>query len=420
MWLNLILGVLEPIIVACCTFYFMSRIGQELRRKKSVYVGSFFAYSVLIFGAGIAEQYYRIHMLMIICMLIGVVIIGYFVFSRKKTFLAYCIIHCLCIYCCQGAIVMGMLQWYARKHADVSYEFGSGVLVVKYIAIILMTKLFVYLINRSKNGKMSKAQYFGIFLLPIFSILFIYTLISVSSVYIQMYGPGLIALNVAVILIINIYILYLFFHVSRAIRLEHELQLLEQKSELQFQYYAELEEKYQGSRKIVHDMRNHLYAIEELYENGGNQGKQYVEDLHQMLNELGQQYYTNNHMLNIILNDKVKLAKQKEIEIDVKIGDICLERMRDIDITTIFANLLDNAIEAAQHAEKKFIEIKADRIHDFNIVKITNSKKENYKKKNHMGIGIQNVKKALEMYEGTLQIKEEMEIYQSVVTIPKM
>lgn len=167
-------------------------------------------------------------------------------------------------------------------------------------------------------------------------------------------------------------------------------------------------------------MRNHLYAIEELYENGGNQGRQYVEDLHQMLNELGQQYYTSNRMLNIILNDKVKLAKQKSIKIDVKIGDVCLEKMRELDITTIFANLLDNAIEAAEETEDKFVEIKADRVYEFNIFKITNSWEKNYRKENHAGIGLQNVKKALETYEGTLQMKEENGMYQSIVTIPGM
>ena len=186
-------------------------------------------------------------------------------------------------------------------------------------------------------------------------------------------------------------------------------------------YYEELEEKYQSSRKLIHDMRNHLLAIEELYGNEEKEAKSYVDDLHQMLNKMGQTYYTDNRMLNIILNDKVKKAVQEEIEVDIKIGNISLDNIKNIDVTTIFANLLDNAIEAAVQADgKKFIEMRAERFHDFHIIKLTNTKGQFCKKEGHMGIGLENVKNALERYEGTMEIKEEKEIFRIVITIPQV
>lgn len=293
--------------------------------------------------------------------------------------------------------------------------------VTSYTDYVNYAFLLTFLVNRSEDKKVSRKKYWGIFLLPMFSLLFLYTLLSMGSIYLQFYGYGLFLLNVVALLFLNIYIIYLFYYVGKAGRLQNDLELQKQKSEMQFRYYEDLEEKYQSSRKLIHDMRNHLRAIEELYGNEDKEAKSYVEDLHQMLNKMGQTYYTDNRMLNIILNDKVKKAVQEGITVDVKIGNISLDGMKDVDITTIFANLLDNAIEAAVQADgEKFIAIQAERFHDFHIIKLTNTKGQECKKKGHMGIGLVNVRNALERYEGTMEIKEENEIYRTVIIIPQV
>lgn len=258
-------------------------------------------------------------------------------------------------------------------------------------------------------------------MLPVFSFLFLYSLISMGNIYIQFYGAALIVINAAALLFLNIYIIYLFYNVGRAVKLEKDLELLEQKSEMQFRYYEELEEKYRSSRKLIHDMRNHLHAIEELYGSEEKEAKAYVKDLHQMLNTMGQKYYTDNRMLNIILNDKIRRAEKEGVEVEVKIGAIDLQSMRDIDITTIFSNLLDNAIEAAATAEtKKWVEIRADRFHDFHIIKMTNTKGVERKKEGHMGVGLENIRNALGKYEGKMEVKEEENDYRVVITIPQI
>ncbi len=73
-----------------------------------------------------------------------------------------------------------------------------------------------------------------------------------------------------------------------------------------------MEKKYEDSRKVIHDMKNHLQAIERLYasrETG--EAQSYVEDIYHMLNVLGEKYYTDHHMLNIILNDKLQEAERE-------------------------------------------------------------------------------------------------------------
>lgn len=95
-------------------------------------------------------------------------------------------------------------------------------------------------------------------------------------------------------------------------------------------------------------MKNHLQAVEDLYAGQKTEaGDRYVKDLYHMLNVLGEKRYTENQMLNIILNEKIREAEAKGITVTVRVGDIDLSDIKEIDLTTIFANLLDNAIEAA-------------------------------------------------------------------------
>lgn len=98
-----------------------------------------------------------------------------------------------------------------------------------------------------------------------------------------------------------------------------------------------------------------------------------------MLNVLGEKRYTENQMLNIILNEKIREAEAKGITVTVRVGDIDLSDIKEIDLTTIFANLLDNAIEAA--GEDGRLSIKLDEFREFRVGEIRNSIQPELKKK---------------------------------------
>lgn len=67
--------------------------------------------------------------------------------------------------------------------------------------------------------------------------------------------------------------------------------------------------------------------------------------MYKLLDSFSQKIYVNNRTLNLIINDKMLKAKENGINLECKIGDINIDFMKDIDITTIFENLLDNALE---------------------------------------------------------------------------
>ena len=129
---------------------------------------------------------------------------------------------------------------------------------------------------------MGNLQILLLLLLPLFSVLFLYSLIEMGRIYMDLYGVRLMVVNLAALVLLNFCFLYLFGYWFRSHKLEGQLAEFQMQNELQYRYYAELEQKYRESRKIIHDMKNHLQAVEHLYQakDGQEQGGAYVKDLY--------------------------------------------------------------------------------------------------------------------------------------------
>ena len=267
-----------------------------------------------------------------------------------------------------------------------------------------------------------KRQYFFFMLLPIFSVVFMLSIIWMSAdFFVLRYGYGLVILNILLIFAINLLLLYLFKETGKGSRALREEKLYKQESELLYQHYKTLEESYQNSRKVIHDARNHMQAVARLYESGEtDRAKAYAEDVFHLLNQTGHTWYTNNRMLNIILNEKLGQASMQDTRLELDICDGCLDRIREIDITTIFANLLDNAVEAIGEGEEKRLSLQIQNIHSFLVIKMVNSKgkKKERAGQKHQQLGLQNVKSALGKYDGTMKISQTDTEFQVSIMIP--
>lgn len=56
----------------------------------------------------------------------------------------------------------------------------------------------------------------------------------------------------------------------------------------------------------------------------------------------------SNEILSIVMSQKIISAETENIKVHTEIEDLLLDFIVDIDITAIFANLWDNAIEACK------------------------------------------------------------------------
>ena len=199
------------------------------------------------------------------------------------------------------------------------------------------------------------------------------------------------------------------------------LKLYEQQRQMMMHQYQELEEKYQASRKVIHDVKNHIQMIGELYHSGDLEAADaYCQDIGGMLRSLERVTYTDHRMLNLILNEKLNMQEMKGARLHIEIGTADLSFLKDIDVTTIFTNLLDNAREAiADTKDERYLFLKVEKAREFLVICLRNSCPAKPKtRKGHAGLGLVNVRHVVEAYGGTMQVSRIQEGYQTSITIP--
>ena len=166
-------------------------------------------------------------------------------------------------------------------------------------------------------------------LLPLYSVFHMYCLVYLMQIYMSEFMVILFGVNLFGLIGLNIYFCVLVDVMSENYRLENERNLYQAQARMQHQYYEREEEKYEASRKLIHDIRNHILAMEGLYgEENAVQAYEYARDIHDMLNQFQQKYYTSEKLLNIILNDKVQAMKLLSVREDIRVGEKMTGRLR--------------------------------------------------------------------------------------------
>ena len=405
----------------------MMKIQNNICKSKKFYILTYIVFTIIITLVSLLGN----GLLNLISLLIGICIIGHTSYNDTKIYKLYYFLFGVGLFVVDILAHISINTIIILSNISIQKLAYYQMLVLVSIRLIefLYVKLLVIFINKRKIKKLKSNQVIGFMIIPLFSIFYLFTLLNYLQIYAGLEDSILFSINIILIFMVNIYTTQIFDNISRNNELQNELNLYHQQSKLQYKYYDNLEKKYQGSRKLAHDIRNHLNTIEELYKaNDIESAKKYTDDIHQMLNGLNQKYYASNKVLNIILNDKFEQAEENNIKIECRIGDVKLDFIRDIDLTTIFANLLDNAIEAnLDNVNNKYIRIDIQRFNELLVINTINSinskptiKNKKYKttKVNHDGLGIENIKKSIENYDGTMIIDFTENYFKVNIVIP--
>lgn len=337
------------------------------------------------------------------------VVIGRLLYYRSKMGIICQVVYLIVAFGMQYMAVYLVTGIYVRYQVEQQTVLYLNWILRALFLIVGTVILREMIVRRFKDSPYLKIR--GMIIVPVFSMLMFFLYVVSSEVFLIRYGYYWILIFCILLLAVNLYCLYFWYDVAKNRELRHKLELMQQQKELTVQYYEDMEANYNNSRKVIHDIRNHLHAIEQKYR---IEEREYIDDVHAMLNSLGMKFYTENKMLNIVLNDKLKGIPPAQI--DCNLGGIGLEFITDIDITTIFANLLDNAVDAGKGVLDYRIQIRGEEIQDFTVVKISNPLLDSYvegksTKPGHEGIGLQNVRQALEKYQAEMDIQTKDNVF---------
>ena len=192
--------------------------------------------------------------------------------------------------------------------------------------------------------------------------------------------------------------LYAYQHICHSFQTQAALQSLEQAAQAQKNYIAEAQRRYAQTKAFRHDIANHLSVLNGLLNNGElDESKAYLNKLKTVSTSLSFPYQTGNPVVDILLSEKLGLAKEITAEVSLLLPKPC--GIADFDLCVIFANALDNAINACQSVKgTKLIRIRGERQGDFYMLAFENTCSD--EPLPPAGTGLSNIKSVAEKYHG--------------------
>lgn len=230
----------------------------------------------------------------------------------------------------------------------------------------------------------------------------LYVSVEIPSYYLLLFSLICLFLLLSVIL--------LFVSYQSTVQKENTIRFLQSEAdriETDQRYYSVLEKQNENLRIYAHDMKKHLNAIRALNEDA--QIDAYLNQMSERLREYSQIGNTGNRMLDIICSKYAAECENKHIELHTDFRFANFTYIENYDLVTIFGNLLDNAVEAAEQTEERLVVLKTAQKNHYDVVVIENScavpphtenrelKTTKARRELH-GLGLKSVAKVLKKY----------------------
>ena len=365
------------------------------------------------------------------CILYTTVCFLYLIFLYKTSWY-YALFHSLLFEVLTGACelpVYSFLSTFLTSASLRAADFHLKLLfavISKTLFFAVMSVLLLWLKKRQKPFLQYDKSVFFTILIPFIAQIIVLILIAVcDSTAMTATQNRLITTSAFFLLIVNL----LIFGLNQYNQKKHleftEMQLQLQKEHDSAEYYKMLIAQNENQRILIHDMKKHLQSIALLNEDNENEKiRAYIDQLMQSSDLLEFSKICDHKILNNILCRYKKVCNDLHIAFHADIRSNTTTFLSDSDVTSLFCNLLDNAVEASQRIKDPYIEISAtQREHTpFIIITMINSCACNPFSPNGElvsskpdpqahGFGIKSIEKIVHNYNGNMQMYYDGETF---------
>lgn len=217
-------------------------------------------------------------------------------------------------------------------------------------------------------------------------------------------------------ILIELLVLYFIMKAGESYEQQRKNELIKMKNTMLQKSLDETEQAFQLWRRSVHDYKNHVIALRQLAADENMEGiKEYLNCENELIQKKMFYIKTGNSVVDAIVNTKQRLSEEKGITfiVNAAIPKKCC--VREIDMSNILGNLIDNAMEASQGEEEPYIDLTIRQEKTFFVIKIINQYSRDFsenlkttkKKQKFHGIGIRSVKSIVTKYEGEFSIDKK-------------
>ncbi len=289
-----------------------------------------------------------------------------------------------------------------------------------YMLDVMISKILYFTISRflaklsaKEDSAKSWGRWCSLAILPISSLFIIFVIrIITNGLTFSLSESVICIISIVLLLIANIVVYFIYERAEKNNQKLIELELINQKNDIDMQYLKLLEHKNETMNVMAHDYKNHVITISNMSDSP--EIKEYISNMLGEITKYNQIGKTQNRLLDVILNKYTDICREKEIKFETDIMSDNLKFINNYDISALFNNLLDNAVEAAAESTGKFIQLEiTNGLSSYHKITVINScdiepkSKEGKlitikRNKDIHGFGTKSIRKIVKQYNGEL------------------
>ena len=228
----------------------------------------------------------------------------------------------------------------------------------------------------------------------------------------------------------GIAVLYAYHVQVKEIQIRFEKDTLHNIMEMQYKNYQLSKENIDMVNQKYHDLKHQINLLKTQAYVG--KSTSYLEKMEREIRVYETQNKTGNQILDAVLTNKAMICQNKEIELKFIVDGGALSFMEDMDVSALFGNMLDNAIESAekqQEKQKRLIWLYVTKEKQFVRIRTENYCDEKVWFKNGMpvttkkdrrlhGYGMKSIKSTVEKYHGSVVAAQENNWFELKILLP--
>lgn len=209
-------------------------------------------------------------------------------------------------------------------------------------------------------------------------------------------------------------VLYAYHIQTRELQMKFEVDTLQNILEMQYKNYQLSQESIEIVNQKYHDLKHQITLLKA--EANSRKSIRYLEEMEQDIRSYEAQNKTGNKVLDAVLTSKSLYCQNKDISLTCVADGTLLDFMAEMDISALFGNMLDNAIESAEKLEdkeKRLIHFSVAQQKGFLRIRVENYTEEDIsfrngmpvttKKDKHLhGFGMKSIQSTVRKYGGSV------------------
>ena len=212
----------------------------------------------------------------------------------------------------------------------------------------------------------------------------------------------------------GIAVLYAYHIQMRELQMKFEVDTLQNILEMQYKNYQLSQESIEIVNQKYHDLKHQITLLKA--EANSKKSIEYLEEMERDIRSYEAQNKTGNKVLDAVLTSKSLYCQNHDIGLTCVADGTLLDFMAEMDISALFGNVLDNAIESVEKLddkEKRLIHLSVAKQKNFLRIRSENYTEEKITFKNGMpvttkkdkrfhGFGMKSIQSTVRKYGGSV------------------